>query len=111
MVVVNGFMTNVMTTRVYRLLKLGLIYDHNTYPSVQVSTVELRVRSPKAGSANTTQSHPLTISGSHMGKSIDSAMTHAPAYIGGSETAITPTDDWKSGDLYVSSSKRDENVV
>ncbi|TCD60434.1 hypothetical protein EIP91_010065 [Steccherinum ochraceum] len=111
MVVVNGFMTNVMTTRVYRLLKLGLIYDHNTYPSVQVSTVELRVRSPLSGSANTTQTHPL---GSHMGKSIDSAMTRAPGsipYTGGSESAITPTDEWKSGELYIASGKRDGDRV
>ncbi|TCD60972.1 hypothetical protein EIP91_009237 [Steccherinum ochraceum] len=114
MIVVNGFITNVMTTRVYRLLKLRLIYDHDTLPHVQVSTLVLRVRSSfQADSINDVHSHPQDIHGYHMEKDVESGTassylsakdhtTDSVPYPSGSETVTTSTrDGQKSADLHV----------
>ncbi|TCD60710.1 hypothetical protein EIP91_009647 [Steccherinum ochraceum] len=52
MITVNGFITNVMATRVYRLLKLGYIRDPDTLPTVQqVSSVQFQHTLPHSVSS------------------------------------------------------------
>ncbi|TCD65309.1 hypothetical protein EIP91_002795 [Steccherinum ochraceum] len=92
LIVVNGFMTNIMTTRVYRLLKLRFIDGPATDPSlqVQISALEIRVRSSVVGS-------------SQMDTGTDGEVlrTLQPTPRTCSIAPIAAADEWKLRDLQV----------